>query len=112
MPHQKKPRLDGPAADAAISAVVAHNAAAMANELSGDIVANIFGCFPPEDIMRMRRVSKKWREAAKMTIVPPDAFRVNSLSKYNAMATMTTTAVDRGYRSLARAQMERWGGSR
>jgi len=42
MPHQKKPRLDGPAADAAISAVVAHNAAAMANELSGDIVLQIF----------------------------------------------------------------------
>eukprot|EP00984_Skeletonema_dohrnii_P032408 scaffold26504_cov228-Skeletonema_dohrnii-CCMP3373.AAC.15 len=91
MPHHTKPRLDdgrldGPVADAA----VAHNAAATANELSGDVVAIIFGFFPPKDIMRMRRVCKKWREAAKTTIVPPDVFRVNSLNKYNTMRAMTT----------------------
>eukprot|EP00984_Skeletonema_dohrnii_P031654 scaffold24446_cov97-Skeletonema_dohrnii-CCMP3373.AAC.3 len=90
MPHHKKPRLDGPAADAAVSAAVAHSPAAMANELSGDIIAIIFGCFPPEDIMRMRHVCKKWREAAKTTIVPMADFSVDSVRKYNAMRAMTT----------------------
>eukprot|EP00984_Skeletonema_dohrnii_P031656 scaffold24447_cov150-Skeletonema_dohrnii-CCMP3373.AAC.2 len=37
MPHHKKPRLDGPAANATISAVVEHNAASTVNELSGDV---------------------------------------------------------------------------
>jgi len=54
------------------------------------VIAIIFGCFPPEDIMRMRRVCKKWREAAKTTIVPMADFSVNSVLNYRAMATMTT----------------------
>ena len=95
MPHHKKSRLDdrldGPVANAAVSAVVDRYTATTANELSGDVVAIIFGCFPPEDIMRMRRVCKKWREAAKTTIVPMAEFRMNSVDKYNAMAAMTTS---------------------
>jgi len=90
MPHHKKPRLDGPAANATISAVVEHNAASAANELSGDVIAIIFGFFPPDDIMRMRRVCRKWREAAKKTIVPMADFGVDSVVKYNAMRVMTT----------------------
>eukprot|EP00984_Skeletonema_dohrnii_P032396 scaffold26504_cov228-Skeletonema_dohrnii-CCMP3373.AAC.3 len=94
MPHHKKPRLDdrldGPAADAVVSVAEDRNTATTAYELSGDVIAIIFGCFPPEDIMRMRRVCKKWREAAKKTIVPMIEVSVESVDKYNAMATMTT----------------------
>eukprot|EP00985_Skeletonema_marinoi_P020640 scaffold12330_cov83-Skeletonema_marinoi.AAC.19 len=54
MPHHKKPRLGGSAADYAAN----RNSGAAANKLSGDIVAIIFGFFPPKDIMRMRRVCK------------------------------------------------------
>jgi len=57
MPHHKKPGLNGAAAEYAVN----RNSATTVNELSGDIVAIIFGFFP----MRMRRVCKKWREAAK-----------------------------------------------
>mmetsp|Transcript_37379 Transcript_37379/g.76322 ORF Transcript_37379/g.76322 Transcript_37379/m.76322 type:complete len:107 (-) Transcript_37379:253-573(-) len=52
--------------------------AAMANELSDDVVAIIFGCLPPEDTMRMRGVCKKWREAAKKTLVPMTDFSVKT----------------------------------
>eukprot|EP00984_Skeletonema_dohrnii_P035867 scaffold36181_cov372-Skeletonema_dohrnii-CCMP3373.AAC.1 len=65
--------------------------AAMANELSEDIVAIIFGCLSLKDIMRMRRVCKKWREAATKTFVPMTDFSVNNVSKYNAMRIMTIT---------------------
>jgi len=67
-----------------------YDPAAAANELSGDIVAIIFGFFPPEDIMRMRCVCKKWREAAKRTIVPMAGFSVDSVNKYNAVVAMAT----------------------
>eukprot|EP00984_Skeletonema_dohrnii_P012946 scaffold5304_cov139-Skeletonema_dohrnii-CCMP3373.AAC.1 len=90
MPHHKKPRLDGPAADAAVSAAEDRNTATTANELSGDVIAIIFGCFPPEDIMRMRRVCIKWRDAAKGTIVPIAEFRMNIVDKIRAMTAMTT----------------------
>jgi len=90
MPHHKKSRLDGPVADAAVSAVKDRDSAAMANELSGDVVAIIFGFFPPEDIMRMRCVCKKWREAAKRTIVPMADFSVDSVDEYNAIRVMAT----------------------
>eukprot|EP00984_Skeletonema_dohrnii_P035026 scaffold34598_cov85-Skeletonema_dohrnii-CCMP3373.AAC.2 len=86
---KKKPRLDGKRADAAV-ATCDDYLVAMANELSGDVVAIIFGCFPPKEIMHMRRVCKKWREAAKRTIVPPTVFDVNSLDKYNALVAMAT----------------------
>ena len=86
MAHHKKPRLNGSASDYALN----RNSSATANELSGDVVAIIFGCFPPKDIMRMRCVCKKWREAAKGTIVPIAEFRMNSVNKYNALVAMTT----------------------
>ena len=59
------------------------------NDLSTDELANIFGFLPPEDIMRAR-LNKKMREVAKTTIVPPAAFVVNSVEKYNRTAAMTT----------------------
>ena len=64
--------------------------AAVANDFSDDVVAIIFGCFPPKDIMRMRCVCKKWREAAKRTIVPMAGFSVDSVNKYNAVVAMAT----------------------
>jgi len=67
-----------------------YDPAAAANDFSDDVVAIIFGFFPPKDIMRMRRVCKKWREAAKTTIVPMAEFSVDSVVKYNAMRVMTT----------------------
>ena len=56
-----------------------------AGDLSVDVLANIFGFLDgPKDIMRKRRVCKKWKEAVKMTIVPPTNFLVDSAEKYNA----------------------------
>jgi hypothetical protein len=64
--------------------------ASVADLLSIDVLANIFGYLDgPKDIMRQRRVCKKWKEAVKMTIVPPIEFRVNSVENYNAMTVMT-----------------------
>jgi hypothetical protein len=63
---------------------------ASGNDLSVELLANIFGYLDgPKDIMQKRRVCKKWKEAVKITIVPPAKFRVDSVEKYNAMAVMT-----------------------
>jgi hypothetical protein len=62
MPHAKKPRLVGPAAAIPVAADI--------NDLGTDEIASIFGCLPPEDIMRARSVCRKMREAASITIVP------------------------------------------
>jgi hypothetical protein len=59
------------------------------DDLGTDVVANIFGCLDPVDIMHAR-LNKKMREAAKKTIVPLDNFSIDSVDKYNAMAAMTT----------------------
>ena len=81
MPPKKKTNLTRPQSAAAADA-------AIVNQLDDNVIAIIFGCFPPEDTMRMRRVCKKWREAAKKAIV--DLFCVDSVDNYRAMATMTT----------------------
>jgi hypothetical protein len=39
------------------------------NKLSYDELATIFGFLPPKQIMRMRRVSKRWGEAVKKTTI-------------------------------------------
>jgi hypothetical protein len=43
-----------------------------ASKLSGDEMAIIFSFLHMRDIMRLRRVCSKWKEAAKKTIVPPN----------------------------------------
>ncbi len=51
-------------------------------------IAHILGYLGWKDIMRAR-VSRKWREAATMTIVPTD-FAVRNVRSYNVMKVMTT----------------------
>ena len=76
-------------------------------KLSPDMVENIFKFISGEEVMRTsdiarilsylrckeiihaRRVSKKWRDAAKMT-VPKSEFVVDSVRSFNAMRVMTT----------------------
>src|SRR5210317_642435 len=60
------------------------------NDLSADVLADIFGFLDgPKDIMCKRRVCRKWREAVRKTVVPPTDFRVNSMRTYTAMGVMT-----------------------
>src|SRR6056300_1218252 len=79
-PKNKKQRITD--ADATLAEAAAN--------LSTDLLANILGCLCEKDIMQKRRVNKKWKEAVKMTIVPPTDFWVNSVNNYNAMRVMTT----------------------
>ena len=65
------------------------------SSLSIDVLSNIFGHLPLEEIMRLRRVSKKAVEAAKETTVPlgesdtnHDYFKIDSIEKYNALVVM------------------------
>jgi hypothetical protein len=69
------------------------------DDLSVDLHANIFGFLPfngygardHRNIMHLRRVCKKWKEAIKKTIVPLyRTFRVESAEEYSAMNVMTT----------------------
>jgi hypothetical protein len=77
MPHQKKPRL-------------LDDRCASADDLSTDVLANVLGYLDgPKDIMPKRRVCKKWKEAVKITIVPPTDFLVNKEGAYDAMRVMT-----------------------
>jgi hypothetical protein len=69
------------------------------DDLGTDVLANIFGCLPPKDIMRAR-LNKKMREAAKKTIVPLANFSIDSVDKYNAMAAMTTALPNIQYLSI------------
>ena len=57
-----------------------------------DVLADVFGWLRVEEIMGKRCVCKKWKEAAKKTIVPPTTnnFRVECVENYNAMGVMTT----------------------
>lgn len=65
------------------------------SSLSIDILSNILGHLPLEDIMRSRRICKKTIEAAKETQVPlgksspyRDYFTIDSVEKYNALIVM------------------------
>jgi len=97
MPNpKKKPRLVGPAAGS--STVATRRSRRLAGRPSGTIalanavVEHIFGYLPPEDIMRSRRVCKRWKDAAKKTIVPMphNRFIVNSSMQYSAMMAIST----------------------
>jgi hypothetical protein len=81
MPPKKKTKVVGLNAD---------DVAAVAVHQLEDIVADILAWLRVEEIMCKRRVCKKWKEAAKKTIVPPSDFYVNSMKKYNAMNVMTS----------------------
>ena len=86
MPHpKKKQRVTGDEANYSVGA-----AAASANDLSVDLLANILGYLcGAKDIMPKRRVCRKWSEAVKKTIVPlVAAFVINSVEKYNAANVM------------------------
>eukprot|EP00984_Skeletonema_dohrnii_P031659 scaffold24447_cov150-Skeletonema_dohrnii-CCMP3373.AAC.5 len=94
MPHSKKPRLL--LSDSARSASaprrslrVAGRPNASMNDLSDDLLALIFGCLGPVDIMRAR-CCKKWKEAAKKTTVPSADFAVYNGRGYNFMVAMAT----------------------
>ena len=52
-------------------------------------IANILSYLCWKDIMHAR-VSKKWREAAKQSIVPPTIFHIDSVRSYNAIRVMCT----------------------
>jgi hypothetical protein len=61
-------------------------------ELSKDVIPRILSFLSLKEIMQKRRVSKKWSEAVKNTIVPPTDFRVEEveenlmdLERYNAI---------------------------
>ena len=50
---------------------------------SVDVLANIFAFLGVKDIMCKRRVCKKWKEAARKTIVPLTDFRLYSRGTAN-----------------------------
>src|SRR6056300_1229391 len=66
--------------------------AASADDLSVDVLPNIFGFLRgAKEIMRQRRVCKKWKEAVKKTIVPASTnFIVKSMEGYNFLIVMMT----------------------
>jgi hypothetical protein len=81
MPPKKKTKIAGLSADAVAVTI---------DQLEDNLLANVFGFLDgPKEIMGKRCVSKKWKEAAKKTIVPPNNFIVNRWQKYNAMGVMT-----------------------
>ena len=102
LPRSKRPRVASGANidDAAVAASVTavrefDDDFATADKLGGDEIAIIFGFLPLKDIMRLRRVCEKWRDAGAKTMVPPTEFVpatefVNSVRSYNAMRAMTT----------------------
>ena len=60
------------------------------DQINDDTIAIIFSHFGPVELMHMRCVCKKWREAAKETIPARVNFHVDSVNKYRAMVAMTT----------------------
>ena len=59
-----------------------------------DVLADILGWLCVKEIMGKRRVCKKWKEAVKITIVPPDVHFILedycSIEQLNAMRVMAT----------------------
>jgi hypothetical protein len=91
MPYPtKKQRLDGGDQHQRKEVVVAvdSNFVASFDDLSVDVLPNILAFLPLKNIMRSRRINKKYREAVRRTIVPPTDFWVDSMEKYNAMNVM------------------------
>jgi hypothetical protein len=110
MPRSKKPRLLDAADNHVGSGGSEIVGAATADDLSVAIKAMIFGYFSTVDIMHLRCVCKKWREAAKKTIVPYSSqsnFYVDSVNKYNGMRVMTTALPN--LQQLSILYLEDWG---
>jgi hypothetical protein len=81
MPHpEKKQKLDCHQINDAV-------VAASFDDLV-DVLPNILGFLPPEDVMRQRRVRKNCNDATRKTVVPLTEFRVASVERYNAMSVM------------------------
>uniref|UniRef100_A0A6U3VEN5 F-box domain-containing protein n=1 Tax=Skeletonema marinoi TaxID=267567 RepID=A0A6U3VEN5_9STRA len=90
MPSSKKPRLLGPSA--ADDSLPPPQLLSNVNDLSTDIIEMVLGNLSPQDIMRAR-VCRKWRQAARNTIVPLPLteFKIDSARQYNAMEAMATS---------------------
>jgi hypothetical protein len=69
-------------------AVAENDNSAAFDDLS-DVLPNILGFLPVENIMRSRRINKKLMEAVKKAIVPLTNFRVDCVENYNTMTVMT-----------------------
>jgi hypothetical protein len=90
MSQSKKPRLlEGGQNNHAATVKFLRHLDSSLNDLSVDELATIFGFLPPKQIMRMRRVSKRWGEAVKKSSVPRVDFVVQDVPSYNAMNAMT-----------------------
>lgn len=101
MPHTKKPKINDD--DANTAAMPSQHSStkiitsrhddinnSSLNNLSADELANILGCFGPNEILRLRRVCHKWSEAVKKTIVPLTDFKVDDVKSHHVMLAMTT----------------------
>ena len=88
MPHPtKKQRLEGHHPTSVL--VAAENDLFTSfDDLSVEVLANIFKFLPLEEIMGSRRINKRVMEAVKMTSAPLGDFRVNSVNACNAMGVM------------------------
>ena len=94
MPHPKKKQritVDDVRSLTEATAADDQMMTAVANHLSVDELANIFGFLSgPKEVMPKRRVCKKWTEAVRKTIIPAnEEFEVNSVEKYNTMGVIT-----------------------
>jgi hypothetical protein len=89
MPHPKKKQRITVDDDRSLAETALMTA--VANHLSVDELANIFGFLGgPKELMPKRRVCKKWTEAVRKTIIPAyERFEVNSVKRYNTMGVMT-----------------------
>jgi len=80
MPPKKTTKVEGLNADEETTVAV--------HQLE-DIMADILAWLCVEEIMGKRRVCKKWKEAARKTIIPPCDFVVNNVESYNVVNVMT-----------------------
>jgi hypothetical protein len=86
MPHPtKKQRLEGHPTEVATAE---NDCFTSFDDLSIDVLANIFKYLPLEEIMHSRCLNKKSADAVKITSVPLGDFRVNSMIKYHALGVM------------------------
>lgn len=63
---------------------VADDSTTAANQLSGNVLAIIFGFLPLKDVMRSRRVCSDWKEAAKGTVITSE-FEVRTVQNFRSM---------------------------
>ncbi len=104
MPHSKKPKLTHDDEDVAI---------VTAASISSDELAIIFGYLGPVEILPLRRVCKKWNEAARKTIVPIAhvdyaAFKVDDGKTHHTMKTMSTALPNLQQLKLGELRYDYW----